>query len=87
MKSTAASPAAAPSAFSANVRLALEVARAAGAWTLAFTDSAAGADGGPVGAAADLALVVPAETVAEVQEIHLALGHVLCELLEASLTC
>jgi D-sedoheptulose 7-phosphate isomerase len=70
---------------SANVLEALEVARAAGAWTLAFSGSAKGADGGPVGRAAELALVVPAETIAEVQEIHLALGHVLCELVEAFL--
>lgn len=68
-----------------NVVKALRAARAAGAYTLAFTGSARGQSGGPVGEAAELALVVPAEAVAEVQEIHLALGHLLCELVEESL--
>ncbi len=67
---------------SANVVRAMEVARQAGAWTLAFTGCAKGAAGGPVGEAADLALVAPAQSVAEVQELHLAFGHALCELVE-----
>jgi D-sedoheptulose 7-phosphate isomerase len=71
---------------SANVVRALEAARSAGALTVAFTGAAGGADGGAVGRAAELALVAPAETVAEVQEIHLALGHLLCELVEEGLS-
>ncbi|MHC4916009.1 MAG: D-sedoheptulose-7-phosphate isomerase [Planctomycetota bacterium] len=70
---------------SANVVRGLEVARKAGALTVAFTGASAGADGGPVGRAAELTLTVPAEGVAEVQEVHLALGHVLCELVERQL--
>jgi len=67
---------------SANVCRALEAAAAAGAYTVALTGSARGPAGGPVGEAARVALVVPAETTAETQEVHLALGHLLCELLE-----
>lgn len=70
---------------SPNVVRALEVARRAGAWTLAFTGRAGGGSGGAVGEAADLALVVPADAVADVQELHLALGHMLCELVEEEL--
>lgn len=70
---------------SANVVRALSAARAAGAYTLGLTGRARGESGGPVGEAAELALVVPADTVAEVQEVHLALGHLLCELVEESL--
>ena len=61
---------------------ALRTAADAGAFTLAFTGRAKGESGGPVGGAAELALAVPAEAIADVQELHLALGHLLCELLE-----
>jgi len=67
---------------SANVARALAVARARGALAVAFTGAARGERGGPVGEAADIALVVPSRQIAEVQEVHLALGHILCELLE-----
>ncbi len=70
---------------STNVAGALQTARSAGALTVAFSGASAGADGGPVGRAAEIALVVPAEGVAEVQEVHLALGHLLCELVEERL--
>jgi D-sedoheptulose 7-phosphate isomerase len=70
---------------SANVVGALEVAARAGAYTVAFTGNARGEDGGPVGRSADLALVVPAAEIALVQEVHLALGHMLCELVESGL--
>lgn len=67
---------------SENVARALAAARRRGAFALAFTGAARGAAGGPVGRAADLALVVPSRQTAEVQELHLALGHALCELIE-----
>jgi D-sedoheptulose 7-phosphate isomerase len=70
---------------SANVVAALRAARSAGAFCVAFTGSAKGPAGGPVGEAADLALVVPSASIAEVQEVHLALGHALCGLVEDTL--
>jgi D-sedoheptulose 7-phosphate isomerase len=70
---------------SVNVVRGLEAARSAGALTVAFTGAARGPGGGAVGEAAEIALVVPARTIAEVQEVHLALGHVLCELVEERL--
>ena len=67
---------------SANVARALRAARAKGAFSIALTSAAKDARGGPVGRAADLALIAPCRTVAEAQEIHLAVGHILCELIE-----
>jgi len=70
---------------SANVARALTEARERGALAVAFTGSAHGEGGGPVGEAAEIALVVPATRIAQVQEIHLAFGHALCSLLEDAL--
>ena len=70
---------------SANVARALAAARSRGALAVALTGTARGASGGPVGEAADIALAVPSDQIAEVQEIHLALGHLLCELIEDAL--
>ncbi len=63
---------------SPNVLRALEVARRRGAATLALT----GGDGGPLAAAADLALIVPSDDTALIQECHGALIHALCALVE-----
>jgi D-sedoheptulose 7-phosphate isomerase len=63
---------------SANVLRALEVARAMRLVTVGLL----GADGGPARALCDLALVVPSDVTARVQEMHMALGHVVLELLE-----
>jgi D-sedoheptulose 7-phosphate isomerase len=70
---------------STNVARALRAARERGAFAIALTSAAKDPRGGPVGAAAELALVAPCQTVAEAQEIHLAVGHILCELIEKSL--
>jgi len=70
---------------SANVVRALRAARAKGALAIAFTSVAKDARGGPAGEAADLALIAPCKTSAEAQELHLAVGHVLCELVENEL--
>jgi len=63
---------------SANVRLALETAKAKGLKTVAFL----GGDGGDCRDLADVQLVVPADTTARVQEIHLLLYHTLCDVLD-----
>ena len=66
---------------SANVVSGLRVARAKEAITVAFS----GNGGGTVAREADIALVGPAGPSWKVQEVHLALGHILCELVEAAL--
>jgi phosphoheptose isomerase len=66
---------------SANVIAAVRAARAAGVTTMALT----GAGGGELAPAVDLAIVVPSNDTAIVQEVHIAVIHILCELVESSL--
>ena len=61
---------------------AVSMAASLGMKTLAF----AGAGGGTLAERADLAIVVPDEDFARIQEIHMALGHILCGLVEEILT-
>ena len=63
---------------SPNVAAALTTARELGLKTLALS----GGDGGPVAAAADAALVVPSRNTPRIQEVHITLGHVLCDLVD-----
>jgi D-sedoheptulose 7-phosphate isomerase len=63
---------------SGNVVRALEVARERGLKTLALS----GRDGGPVAQAAELAIVVPSWSTPRVQEVHITIGHVLCDLVD-----
>lgn len=63
---------------SPNIVLALEEARKIGATTIAFT----GNGGGKMTAFADIALIGPDGYSALVQEIHITLGHIICELVE-----
>jgi|YelNatPaOPRAMG01_1025707.scaffolds.fasta_scaffold79695_1 D-sedoheptulose 7-phosphate isomerase len=44
-----------------------------------------GGDGGGLDACCDLALVVPSSNPPRVQEVHILIGHILCEAVEASL--
>jgi D-sedoheptulose 7-phosphate isomerase len=67
---------------SPNVIAGLRAARENGAATIAFT----GNGGGPVCDVADVSLVGPTGPSWKVQEVHLTLGHVVCELLELELT-
>ncbi len=66
---------------SPNVLRAVETARALGLKTVGF----AGRDGGPLAALVDVALVVPSDDTARVQECHITLGHILCDLVEEAL--
>lgn len=66
---------------SPSVVLALEAARARGLRTAALL----GRDGGPALAHADLAVIVPDEETARIQEGHALLIHLLCEALDARL--
>lgn len=63
---------------SANVVNALKVARALGLRTAGLT----GGSGGRMTELCDVAVRVPAESTSEVQELHLPVYHVLCEMLE-----
>lgn len=69
------------SGTSADVVVAAQAARAKGVIVLAFT----GQSGGELVKHADLTLQVPSVTTPIVQEIHLAIGHVLCDLVERAL--
>jgi D-sedoheptulose 7-phosphate isomerase len=66
---------------SANVLRALEAARKAGATTVAFT----GNGGGPIAEHAELILLGPHGYSALVQEVHITLGHIVCDLVEQDL--
>ena len=66
---------------SANVVEALAAARANGCATIALT----GMNGGRVTAHADLVLRAPSSLTPRVQEVHILLGHTICELVEAEL--
>ena len=63
---------------SENLLRAAEAARARGMGTVAFLAR----DGGRLREMVDRALVVPTDDTARAQELHLALGHVVCDLVE-----
>jgi D-sedoheptulose 7-phosphate isomerase len=63
---------------SANVIAGLEAARRIGASAAAFS----GGSGGRLVGLADPLLIVPSDEVARIQEMHITLGHILCETLE-----
>lgn len=63
---------------SVNIRLALEIAGAKSMKSIAFL----GRDGGDCRSLADVALIVPAQITARIQEAHLLLYHTLCDVLD-----
>jgi len=63
---------------SPNLLAAARAAQARGVGVVAFL----GKDGGPLQGLADAAIVVPSRQTARIQEMHLALEHVICELVE-----
>lgn len=63
---------------SRNVLLAFEKAKQMGIHTVALT----GRRGGQMQQAAEIAIPVPADTSAHIQEMHIALGHLICDLIE-----
>ncbi|MGB0681094.1 MAG: D-sedoheptulose 7-phosphate isomerase [Magnetovibrionaceae bacterium] len=66
---------------SENVNRALKMAKSLGAIPAAF----AGKGGGPMAALADPCLIVPSDTTARIQEMHIMLGQMLCGALEIEL--
>lgn len=65
---------------SANVIKAAEQARRLGCKTIAL----AGRSGEPLAAACDLAVVVPSDRTSRVQEAHITIGHLWCEMIDAA---
>jgi D-sedoheptulose 7-phosphate isomerase len=63
---------------SPNVVAGLQTARAKGLKTVALT----GRDGGSVGRAAEIHVNVPDQNTQRVQEVHMTLLHVMCEVIE-----
>ena len=66
---------------SRNVVIALELARNKGATTIGFTGNAAG----EFPALCDICIRVPSDNTPRIQESHLAVVHIICELLEKEL--
>ncbi len=69
------------SGTSKNVVLGLQRAKEVGATTIAFT----GNGGGPVAEIADFSLIGPDGYSAIVQEVHIVMGHIICDLVEQEL--
>ena len=65
---------------SANVLKAFRVARKLGMVTIALT-----AEGGKIASNADIALAVPSRSTPRIQEAHIVIGHILCELTDTLL--
>ena len=66
---------------SENILRALKTAKELGVKTIALL----GKDGGLAEAHADLAIVIPSVSTARIQEAHILIGHILCDLIEQEL--
>jgi len=66
---------------SLNVVRAIEMAKMKGAKTIGLT----GGNGGKLAEVADLVLIVPSDITPRIQEAHITIGHVICELVEKEL--
>jgi D-sedoheptulose 7-phosphate isomerase len=69
------------SGAAANVIKAVQVARDMGIQTVGL----AGKDGGELARVVDLALIVDSQSVARIQEVHITIGHVVCEMVDRML--
>lgn len=67
---------------SENVLKAIKAARSKGAYTVGLL----GHGGGKIVKEADLSMVVPSDVTARVQESHIVIIHILCELIEEALS-
>ena len=66
---------------SPNVLRAFEAAKRLGIKTIGLL----GKDGGPAAKACDHAIIVPHNTTSRIQEMHIAVGHILCGCVDAEL--
>ncbi len=63
---------------SSNVNLAIKTARKIGMKTLALS----GKDGGEMAKIADFSIIVPSTETQRIQEVHILIGHIICDLIE-----
>jgi D-sedoheptulose 7-phosphate isomerase len=70
------------SGTSNNVVMAVEEARSRGVRTIGLL----GGTGGTLAALCDTSVVVPSSVTARIQECHILIGHVWCEMIEAKVT-
>jgi len=66
---------------SKNVIEAMKAARSLGLRTIGLL----GCTGGSIGEAVDLAIVTPCQNTPRIQEAHITIGHILCDLIEREL--
>lgn len=66
---------------SKNVILAVQKAKELGLYTIGFM----GRDGGQMKSLVDLAIVIPSQKTARIQESHIMIGHILCERVDEAL--
>lgn len=69
------------SGHSQNILLALESAKKLGCKTIGFS----GKGGGAMKALCDVNLIIPSDDTPRIQEMHILLGHILCQLIEERL--
>ena len=62
---------------SGNVLKAVNAAKTSGIFTIGFTGR-----GGKLAEAADLTLTVTSDTTARIQEVHITMGHIICDLVD-----
>lgn len=67
---------------SANIVRAAEAARESGLTCIGLS----GADGGDLAPLCDIALTVPSDKTPRIQEMHIAVGHMICDLVEKKFT-
>ncbi|MFC2040650.1 D-sedoheptulose 7-phosphate isomerase [Chloroflexota bacterium] len=67
---------------SPNVIKAVKTAKMKGAKTIGLT----GGNGGKLAETADLVLIVPSDSTPRIQEAHITIGHIVCELVERELS-
>jgi D-sedoheptulose 7-phosphate isomerase len=67
---------------SQNVIRALNLARNMGAATIGLV----GHGGGDMKDCVDICIVVPSDDTARIQEVHITIGHIICEIIEQDLT-
>ena len=66
---------------SKNIILALNLARKIGSKTIGFM----GNDGGGMKDCVDVGIIVPSNDTARIQEVHITIGHIICEIIEQDL--
>ena len=66
---------------SENIRLAIKQAKELGCRTIGLL----GCNGGSIASEVDVAIIVPSEDTPRIQEVHITVGHIICDLVEQRL--